>query len=262
MNYFTKAIFCGFLLLLVATSEIYAAEKQDIDLPNGLPDHIVGDLGFAAYSSKLNIGATGAQTTVLPYGFFDYKRFAMRIDQLAFKTVPIGYGFLEIAGKVDLNSYKVKSTINSQIINKGDPAPIGLGTFQDTPVGAFFINAYRDFGQSKGSLLEFNYFGEMELGGKVTLYPQFGIERQSNAFANYYYSITPDQALLTGYRAYTASSANNPLAGFLLEIPVVENWYLNLYGRRKWLGSGVSGSPVLARSFQDTMFMSLAYRFK
>ena len=235
---------------------------MDADIPNGIPDRIVGDIGAAVYSTSLNIGSSGSQSMALPYGFFDYQRFAMRIDQLAFKTAPVGFGFLEIVGKVDPDSYQVKSTINSQTINKGYQAPIGLGTFQDTPIGAFFINAYHDFGKSKGNLLELNYFGEVELMKKVVLYPQVGIERQSSSYANYYYSVTPEQAQTTGYRTYLASSSNNPLAGFLLEIPVVENWYLNVYAKRKWLGSGVNNSPVLTRTFQDTMFMALAYRFK
>ena len=253
------------LLLLCFLSSLpvaYASNSLDADIPNGLPDHIVGDIGAAVYSTNLNIGSLGAQSMVLPYGFFDYQRFAMRIDQLAFKTAPLGFGFLEIVGKVDPDSYQVKSTINSQIINKGYQVPIGLGTFQDTPIGAFFINAYHDFGKSKGNLLELNYFGEIELVSKIVLYPQVGMERQSSSYANYYYSVNPEQAQLTGYRTYSASSSNNPLAGFLLEIPVVEDWYLNIYGKRKWLGSGVNNSPVLTRSFQDTMFMALAYRFK
>jgi MipA family protein len=250
------------LYFLSSMPVVYAANSIDSDIPNGISDRIVGDIGAAVYSTNLNIGSYGTQSMVLPYGFFDYKRFAMRIDQLAFKTLPIGFGFLEIVGKVDPDSYKVKSTINAQTINKGYQVPIGLGTFQDTPIGAFFLNAYHDFGQSKGNLLEINYFGEIELVSKVVLYPQVGIEHQSGSFADYYYGITSGQSQITGYQTYTASSSNNPLAGFLLEIPVAEDWYVNLYGKRKWLGSGVNNSPVLTRSFQDTIFMALAYRFK
>jgi outer membrane protein len=251
------------LILISSLSLVYASSSNlDVDIPNGMPDRIVGDVGVAVYSSNLNIGSYGTQSMILPYGFFDYKRFAMRIDQLAFKTAPIGYGFLEIVGKVDPDSYKVKSTINAQTINKGYQVPIGLGTFQDTPIGAFFLNAYHDFGQSKGNLFELNYFGEIELVSKLVLYPQLGIERQSSSLANYYYSITPEQSQITGYKTYNASASNNPIAGFLLEIPVVDNWYINVYGKRKWLGSGVNNSPVLTRSFQDSMFMALAYRFK
>ena len=238
------------------------AESPVLDSTKELPDRIIGDVGMAVYSTNLHIGSYGPQTTLLPYGFFDYQRFSMRIDQLALKTLPIGFGFLEVVGKVDPDTFKVKSTINGQTINKGYQIPMGLGTFQETPLGVFMINAYHDFGKSKGNLLELNYFGEIELPHKVVIYPQVGLERQSSSYANYYYSITPEQSQLTGYKTYTATGTNNPIGGFLLEIPVVDNWIINLYGKRKWLGSAVSNSPVLTRSFQDTVFLALAYRFK
>lgn len=203
-----------FISFLSSMTVVCAAGNMDSDIPNGISDRIVGDIGVAVYSTNLNIGSYGTQSIVLPYGFFDYQRFAMRIDQVAFKTLPFGFGFLEIVGKVDPDSYKVKSTINGQTINKGYQVPIGLGTFQDTPIGAFFINAYHDFGSSKGNLFELNYFGEIELVSKVTLYPQVGIERQSGSFANYYYGVTPGQTQITEYRPYTATGSNNPLAGF------------------------------------------------
>jgi outer membrane protein len=76
------------LCFLSSLPVAYASNSLDADIPNGLPDHIVGDIGAAVYSNNLNIGSLGAQSIVLPYGFFDYQRFAMRIDQLAFKTAP------------------------------------------------------------------------------------------------------------------------------------------------------------------------------
>lgn len=59
-----------------------------------LPDHIVGDIGGAIYTSNLHIGTEGTQSLVLPYGFFDYKHFFLRIDQVGIKTVEMGYGYL------------------------------------------------------------------------------------------------------------------------------------------------------------------------
>ena len=52
------------------------------------------------------------------------------------------------------------------------------------------------------------------------------------------------------------------MLGFLLEVPIIDDWYINIYGKRKWMGSGISNSPVMNRSFQDNLFMALAYRFK
>ncbi|MBU3555240.1 hypothetical protein [Polynucleobacter sp. UB-Piko-W3] len=84
------------LSLLSSLQLVYASNSPDVDTPNGLPDHIVGDVGVAVYSTNLNIGSYGPQSSVLPYGFFDYQRFAMRIDQLALKPHPLDLGFLKL----------------------------------------------------------------------------------------------------------------------------------------------------------------------
>ncbi|QWD60106.1 MipA/OmpV family protein [Polynucleobacter sp. MWH-UH35A] len=232
------------------------------DVPDALPDRIVGDIGAAVYTSNLHIGTEGTQSLPLPYAFFDYQRFFARIDEVGIKTFKMGYGYFEVIGKINLDTYKVKSSINGNSINRSDPIPLGFGTFQETPIGGFFVNAYHDFGKSKGALYEFLYFAEIETYKKVVIYPQIGIERQSSQYANYYYGISPGESSLTGYAAYSAPATNNLLAGLMIEIPVVDNWYINVYGKRKWMGSGINNSPVMNRSFQDNIFMALAYRFK
>ncbi|MBU3576580.1 MipA/OmpV family protein [Polynucleobacter sp. UK-Kesae-W10] len=256
MRLILKILLCFTTLILPLS--VSAAD----DVPDGLPDHIVGDIGVAVYTSNLHIGTEGTQSLVLPYAFFDYERFFVRIDEVGIKTFKMGYGYLEVIGKINLDSYKVKSPINGSSINRSDPIPLGIGTFQETPIGGIFLNAYHDFGKSKGALYEFLYFAELETYKKVVVYPQVGVERQSSQYANYYYGISPGESNLTGYNAYTAPATTNLLAGLMVEIPVVDNWYINIYGKRKWMGNGVNNSPVMNRSFQDNIFAALAYRFK
>ena len=256
MRLILKILLCFTALILPLSAS--AAD----DVPDGLPDHIVGDIGVAVYTSNLHIGTEGTQSLVLPYAFFDYERFFVRIDEVGIKTFKMGYGYLEVIGKINLDSYKVKSPINGASINRSDPIPLGIGTFQETPIGGIFLNAYHDFGKSKGALYEFLYFAELETYKKVVVYPQVGVERQSSQYANYYYGISPGESNLTGYNAYTAPATTNLLAGLMVEIPVIDNWYINIYGKRKWMGNGVNNSPVMNRSFQDNIFAALAYRFK
>jgi len=256
MKLFIKAH--AYLLIALLSAPLHAMS----DVPDGLPDRIVGDIGAAVYTSNLHIGTEGTQSLVLPYAFFDYQRFFVRIDEVGIKTFKMGYGYLEVIGKINLDTYKVKSPFNGTSINRSDPIPLGLGTFQETPIGGFFVNAYHDFGKSKGALYELLYFAELETYKKIVIYPQVGVERQSSQYANYYYGINSGESQLTGYNAYSATATNNLLAGVMVEIPVVDNWYVNIYGKRKWMGNGINNSPVMNRSFQDNVFLALAYRFK
>ena len=232
------------------------------DIPDAPTDRLVGDVGAAVYGSQLNIGTQGTQAIVLPYGFFEYQRAFVRIDTVGVKTLKMGYGHLELVGKIMLDNYNVTSPYNGSTLNKLNPIPIGLGTFQETPIGGFFINAYHDFGQSRGALYEVQYFAELKPAAQLTLYPLAGIERQTTQFANYYYGVSTANALQTGYTAYNAAGSNNLMAGMLVEIPLVDNWILNVYGKRKWMGAGINNSPVMTRSFQDNGFVAVAYRFK
>lgn len=254
-------LFIRIAAFLAASAISMSANSMD-DIPDDLPDHVLGDVGLAMYTSNLHIGTEGMQSFALPYAFAEYKRAFIRIDEVGIKTFKMGYGSLEVIGKINLDNYKVKSPFNGNSINRSDPIPLGIGTFQETPIGGFFINAYHDFGKSKGALYEFSYFAELETFKKVVLYPQLGIERQSSQYANYYYGISPGESIQTGYAAYNAPATNNLLAGVMIEIPVVENWYVNIYGKRKWMGGGINNSPVMNRSFQDSVLMALAYRFK
>ena len=248
-----------FLLAYAALALTCHANDQPTE---GISDRIIGDIGAATYTTNLHIGTEGTQSLVLPYAFFDYQRFFVRIDEFGIKTFKIGYGYLEVIGKVNLDTYKIKSPINGNVINRSDPIPLGIGTFQETPIGGIFINAYHDFAKSKGALFEFLYFAEIETNKKIVIYPQVGIERQSAQYANYYYGISSGESIATGYSAYNAVATNNLLAGAMIEVPVVDNWYVNIYGKRKWMGSSINNSPVLNRPFQDTIIATLAYRFK
>jgi outer membrane protein len=251
-----------YLLLAMLSMPIYAIDVEPTDVPDGLPDHIVGDIGLGVYSSNMSIGAIGNQTYPLPYAFFDYERFFARIDTFGIKTAKIGYGYLEVAGQVNLDNYNRKSTINGNTYNKQDPIPVGIGTFQDTPIGGFFIHAYQDVDRSGGQLYEFSYFAEIETIHKIKLYPEIAAERYSSNYANYYYGVSAAAARTLGYSQYSVAATNNYTAGLMLEIPVIDSWYFTIFGRRKFLGGNISNSPIMARSYQDSILGSIVYRFE
>jgi outer membrane protein len=232
------------------------------NVPDGLPDHLVGDLGFGMYNSNMAIGAIGPQNFFVPYAFFDYKRFFARLDTFGIKTVKLGYGYLEVAGQVNLDNYNRKSTINGNTYSKLNPIPIGIGTFQDTPIGGFFLHGYQDVNRSQGQIYQFSYFAELEIVNHIKLYPELGAELLSQSYANYYYGVSAAASRTLGYSQYTVPTTTNLVTGLLVEVPLVDQWYFNLYGRLKFLGSGISSSPIMNRATQDSIFGAVVYRFE
>jgi len=233
---------------------------QNVDEQN-YPNKLTGDIGVAAYITKSNVKTNSTSTSVLPYAFAEYNRLAMRIDTLGIKTAKMGYGYLELSGRISLDSYKIQSQINHQNISKSTPAPLGLGTFQETSIGAFFINYLHDFNQSKGSLQEIIYFGEVKLANQVTVYPQIGLERMSKNYSNYYLGVNQTESNIAGYNVYLPNTLINSITGLAIEISLFDHVYLTGYAKRKWLGDKTSASPILNRSHQDTFYMGTTYRF-
>ena len=222
---------------------------------------LTGDVGAAVYGTQSIIRGKNNETTLLPYLFADYGRFFARVDTFGIKVLPLGSGYLELVGRVSQDGWRANIAPLGGLTDRKTPLPVGIGTFQQTPYGAFMLNAFVDAGSSRGNLLEATYVAEVKLGG-LSLYPQLGIERRSAKYANYLYGVTPAESLASGYAAYNAGASTVPVLGLAADYSLTENWIVNLQLRRKWLDSAVTNSPLVVRKTQDTGYVGLSYRFK
>ena len=242
----------GFLLL---TTQLVHAQADP------LADKLVGDVGGAVYGTQSIIRSKGKDTSVLPYGFVDYGRFFARVDTLGVKTLPVGDGYLELVGRVSQDGWRANTPALAGLTDRKMPIPLGIGTFQKTPYGAFIVNAFVDVNKSRGSLLEATYAAELKLG-PVSFYPQAGVEYRSAKYANYLYGVTAAESMASGYAAYSAGASTSPVLGLAADIPVSGPWLVTLQFRRKWLDGAVANSPLVGRKTQDMAFAALSYRFK
>ncbi len=202
-----------------------------------------GDVGLGAdYTSRL---VTGHKNALMPYLDVEYDRFFARIDTLGIKTGKLGYGYVELVGRISQDTTRTdKSAI-----------PLGIGTLQETPLGGIMINAFHDVSGSQGNLLEAIYGGQIDLPG-ITFYPLAGLEYQSANYVRCYYS-EPGR-----YQNWQPAGALNSLAGLIADIPLGGAYHLNLNLRRKWLAESIQSSQLVNQSYLDSAYLSLSYRFK
>ncbi|MEO6976171.1 MAG: MipA/OmpV family protein, partial [Gallionella sp.] len=139
--------------------------------------------------------------------------------------------------------------------------PIGLGSFQLTPIGGFFLYAFRDENRSKGNIYEATYATEFNLG-KLTLYPQIGIEHFSKNYTRYFYGVSAFEAANSGYPAYTPMEATNTTLSVVLEFPITGNWISQLYLQRKKLDSTITESPLVDKKYLSSSYITVAFRFE
>jgi len=222
---------------------------------------LTGDLGGAVYGTQSVIRSKGSETRLLPYGFFDYGRLAVRVDTLSLKTVQVGYGYLELAGRVSQDGWRADTAALSGLKDRKTPIPLGIGTFQETPYGALFLNAFVDANKSHGSLLEATYAAEFKVGS-WSFFPQVGLEYSNAKYNNYLYGVSAAESAASGFSAYNAGASTAPVLGLGVDVPLGSPWTLTMQLRRKWLDSSVRNSPLLSRRTQDTGFIAVSYRFR
>jgi outer membrane scaffolding protein for murein synthesis (MipA/OmpV family) len=213
-----------------------------------------GDVGIGSITTQGRIRGDHTTTDAVPYLNFDYGPVFARIDTVGVKTLPLGYGNLEIVGQYRGDGYKV-----SPMQRRDDSVPIGLGTMQITPFGAFGLNALYDFGKSNGTLVQARYLAEFPFG-RVTIYPELGAEYQNKAYTGYYYGTTGLDDTALG-RSYSPGAAFNPYFGLLVETKLTDKLYLNAYFKETTLDHTLAKEPFGPPRDRAALLLALAYRF-
>jgi outer membrane protein len=254
MGLFRQSGVCATAILLYAITPAAAEE---------FPQSLSGDIGFGAYNTRTRsiIRSKGTATSFMPYTDFEYRRMFARVDTLGIKTEKAGYGYVELVGRLSMDGFNTNTPALRGLNRRETSLPLGIGTLQVTPLGGFMLNAFHDVRQSKGQWLEAVYAAEIDTQ-QVTLYPLLGHEYQSGAYVRYYYGISAQEAAASQYAEYQPSGAHNYFIGLIGDIRLSDEYHLNCYIRRKWLGDSIQHSPIVSQRYLDTSYIALSYRFK
>ncbi len=245
----------GFIIIIVLDSNIAQAQTSESLV------RIDGDIGLGSYYTQSIIRGDPDQHQILPYGNFDYGRLSMRVDTLSIKTMKLGYGYLEIAARFSQDGFSTSVNNLHGLGNRQTSIPMGLGTLQITPIGAFYINCFHDINKSRGNLFETIYFAELDTP-QVIFYPLAGAEYQTSDYVRYYYGVSVQEAAFSQYPAYQPAGTFNPLIGLMIDAKLTEIYHLNFYLRHTWLGNAIQSSPIVGKRTMDTGFIALSYRFE
>jgi outer membrane protein len=249
LNSYLLAWLIGMLLIGAAQ----AAEE--------FPQEIEGDIGLGGYFTRSIVRDKGDELSVLPYLDFEYGRLFARVDTLGIKTQKLGYGYLELVGRISQDGFDTNVPGLQGLGKRETSTPLGIGTLQVTPAGGFWINAFHDVNRSRGNLFEVIYGGEFKLA-QVTFYPLLGAEFQTGAYVRYYYGISAQEAANSKYALYQPAGSFNDFIGLIADFKLSDEYHLNCYVRRKQLGDAIQHSPIVSKKYQDTGYIALSFRFK
>jgi outer membrane protein len=220
-------------------------------------EKLTGDVGMAIYHTPAIARTHDAGAVALPYLYADWGKFYARVDTFGYKLAGMGAGHLELTTRISLEGYKSTS---SGIQRRGNPHPIGLGTLQETSVGAFFAYVLHDT-TSGGHLLEATYAAEFKAGA-ITLYPQLSVERRSKNYVQHLYGISDVEAAASGLPSYKAGTSTVPAIALAADYPLGTDWGLTVQVRKKWLDSAIKSSPLVGRTSQTSGFLAVNKTFK
>ena len=204
------------------------------------PWHLSGDLGVGVERTQASAPGVSARTWALPYAYADYGPLFVREDTFGARLLPVGWGALELVGRV---STEGTDADGRGLAHRANPRPVGLGTFQETPWGGVFADAFVDT-VSGGTLLEASYAAELPVG-PVTFYPQAGLTRRSARY---------DQHLFDIHAASTS-----PVLQLSAELPFAQGWVLLAHVQAESFPHALRESPRVDRRWRTS---ALAWHFK
>ena len=250
----SRALSCAALGLLCALA------APDARAQAAFENRFTGELGLGVYVKRGMVNEVGGSVLVLPYVYGDYGRFFARVDTFGVKTLPLGSGHLELVARVNTEGFDADRSGLRGVGGRRNPVPIGVGTMQRTPIGAFFAYATYDL-TSGGALLEATWGGRFE-AGPVTLYPLLGLEYRSSAYVQHLYGIDASQAGASGYSAYAPGGSTTAMAGLAATMPISGPWALQFQWRHRWFDSAITASPIVNARGLDSGHLALTYEFK
>ena len=235
------------VILFITTGSAYAQDETKLQ----------GDVGMGLYRTPAITETRDESNAMLPYLYASYGQLYARVNTVGYKLTPLGAGHLEVAGRIGSEGYK--SSL-AGVTDRSNPFPVGVGTFQKTPIGAFFVYGFHD-ATSGGSLLDMVYTAKLTVGG-LSIYPQIGVERRSEAYVQHLYGVSASEAAANGsIRTYQASASTVPNAGVTFLYPLEQRYNLTFQLRKKWLDSSITDSPLVNTKSQITSFVAVTRSF-
>ena len=216
-----------------------------------------GDIGGMLTRSASPAAGVAAPHAVLPYVYGDWGRFYGRVDTFGMRVLPMGQGHLELATRISTEGIDARKTAHPAMDDRQTPTPVGLGTFQHTPLGGVFAYLMHD-PQSGGQFAELTWALRFTLGS-ASVYPQLGLQYRSAAYVNYLYGVSTAQSGVTGLAPYHAGRSLLPQASLHMTVPLSGPWALQAQARYRWLDSAIHNSPLVDHRSQTSGVLALTY---
>src|SRR5215469_3495001 len=210
----------------------------------------VTDPGYVGYNR---------QYTPIPLVFFHYGRFF-------FAGFSAGY---LLANGDHYRFSLVAQPVFNRLSASASPQLTGIQTREWSIAGGVGLDVFGDWGRLNmgltHDLLDRNNGTAANLGyqysfpvGSWSLTPGLGLRWESAALVNYYYGVSPAEAI-PGRPAYSPGASTNPYLSLGLSTSISEHWQFRSFLQYQRFGSAIHDSPIVDRSGSPTLFIGFVY---
>lgn len=207
-----------------------------------------GDAGAMIVASQSVVHGGSTERVLRPYVYGDWGRFLARVDTFGMRLAPLGQGSLELLARASTEGFKATKSVHAGLTDRSTPVPLGLGTFQRTELGAYWLYAMHDT-RSSGQYVELTWAGRIP-AGPLTLYPQLGLEYRSAAYVQHLYGVSAAEARASGLAAYAPQASVAQVATLHATWPLAGAWSLQTQARYRHWDGPVRNSPLVQEAGQ------------
>ncbi|HEY3644532.1 MAG TPA: MipA/OmpV family protein [Gammaproteobacteria bacterium] len=250
-------------LLLLSASSVWADDEEPQEQ---LAKAAATDAGagwiLGAGVAVTNPGYLGysRQITPLPLVFYHYGRFFF---------AGISGGYLLSNGEHYRLALVVEPTLN-RLSASDSPQLAGIQSRQWSLAGGAELETFGDWGhlnmglshdllgRNDGTSANLGYRFSFHAGG-WSLSPGIGLRWADSNLTNYYYGVSPAEALLPQRPAYSPGSAASPYVSFGVGTAISEHWQFRGDISYQRFGSAIHNSPIVDRSGSPTLFIAFVY---
>lgn len=254
-----------FMLILLCISTVASAQDGDDEPQDQLTKAAATQTGsgwiFGGGLAVTNPGYVGydRQVTPIPLIFYHNGRFFFAGFSAGYLLA--GDRHVRLSAIVVPQLNRLKASDSSQLAgiqSREWSIDGGLSLDVSEGWGNYHLSVLHDLlNRNNGTQASTGYDYPLHLGG-WTLSPGLGLHWENSATTDYYYGVSPAEAI-PGRPAYSPGSALSPYVRIGLSTKLSEHWQFRSSLEYTRFGSAIHDSPIVDRSGSATFFIGFTY---
>ncbi|MGB2579567.1 outer membrane scaffolding protein for murein synthesis (MipA/OmpV family) [Elusimicrobium simillimum] len=137
----------------------------------------------------------------------------------------------------------------------------GLESIAWGKYGIVKLNVSADALGNSGFQGKASYMLMQNIGKSIVIFPEAGLRYYSNKHNRYFFGVSQEESLNTGFNQYSPSASITPYVGVSAVVSINKNVKSVLMGHYGILPSKIKDSPIVDKDKELSFYINLTYEF-